>query len=205
MTGFGSVEAVIAAIREEAHEETARIAREAGDAIDRLRQEDAAMPVVVPDADARLASARARARERLAAEDWEDRQLAMQIREAWIALVIEAATKRVAAQDDAQRRAHLVTSAREALSRLAGVDCTLVVAENDAPLVTDEVRHELEAATGKRLRIEASAAVHGGCVAQTDAGRVRCDNTFAARIRRYEPEWRRLVVDRFERMVTSHA
>jgi vacuolar-type H+-ATPase subunit E/Vma4 len=205
VTAFGSIEAVIAAVREDVHEETARIEREAAAAIERLRQEDAAMPVVIPDADARLASARVRGRERLAAEDWEDRQRALQAREAWISSVVQAATRRLFAEDAVQKRAHLVALAREALGRLTGADCTILLAADDAPLVTEAVRRELESATGKRVRVEPSDAVPGGCIAQTSDGRVRCDNTYAARIRRYEPAWRRIVTDRFERLVPIHA
>ena len=61
MTGWGSVESIVAAIREEARAESDRVDAETAATIARLREEDSRTPVAVPDGDARIESARRQA------------------------------------------------------------------------------------------------------------------------------------------------
>lgn len=206
MSGFGSVEAVVAAIREDALEETQRIEREGGVAVRRLQQEDAALPVVVADADARLAAARTRARERLAVEDWSDRQSALKAREAWVAAVVAAAEQRLEQRPAGDRLSGLVTLACEALDRLTAAECTLLVSIRDRAIIDAETHHQLERTTGKRVTVTADGTIAGGCIAESRDGRIRFDNTYAARVRRFEPVWRRALGERFDRLlVPVHA
>lgn len=204
MSGAGSVEAVLAAIREEAQAEVERLRGESDATIARLRQEDAAVPVVVADADARIRDARRQARERAAEDDWADRQTALGAREAWTAGVLAAAHARLLDQPAAARAADLRELAREAVGRLADTECELLVAVRDAPLADEAWRRALADATGKHVTVQASDAVEGGCIARTADGRIRFDNTYAARVRRFEPLWRRALAQLFERLAAAH-
>lgn len=204
MSGAGSVEAVLAAIREEAQAEIERLRAETDAAIARLRQEDAAVPVVVADADARIRDARRQARERAAEDDWADRQSALGAREAWTAGVLAAAHARLLDQPAPARAAGLLPLAREAVGRLTDAECQLLVAVRDLPLADTAWRRALEEATGKRVTVDASEAVDGGCIARTADGRIRFDNTYAARVRRFEPLWRQALAQLFERLVAAH-
>lgn len=167
MKGFGSIEAVVAAIHEDVRAEIERVDREAAAAIAQLRDEDARTPIVVSDADVHIAAARRQARERLAAEDWRDRSTALEAREAWIARVVIEGNRRLAALDAEARRRDLDRLAPDALARVPGDGSELVVTAD-------------------------------GCVAQSADGRVRYDNTYAARAQRLEPVWRAALGELFE-------
>ena len=204
MTAAGSVEAVIAAIREDAQAEVDRVERDADRAIARLRDEDAALPVVVADADARIRQARREAREQAAAEDWADRQAALGARETWTRAVVAAAMPRLVGQPDAARRTDLLRLAREAVARLTDRDCEILIARRDAGLADEAWGRSLDQTTGKRVTVTASDEIEGGCIARTKDGRIRFDNTYAARVRRFEPLWRQALGQLFERLAAVH-
>ena len=205
MTGVGSVEAVIAAVREDARGEAERIARDADAVIARLRREDAAAPVVVADAEARMAAARREARARTADEDWADRQSALLARDRWMAAVVDAAARRLQARPPDERRADLAALAREALDHLTATECEILVAPEDAGALDGAWLRAVEAATGRRIAVVVFAEIGGGCVGQTADRRIRFDNTYRARARRFESEWRRALGALFDRLVPVHA
>jgi len=205
MSGFGSLEAVVAAIREDARADVERIARDAEAAVARLRREDAAVPVVVPDADARVAAARREARARIAEEDWADRQSALTVREEWIAGVAAAAIRRLQERPADERRADVCLLAAEALDHLGSNECELLVSPADAPILDEAWCRALRRDTGRGVRVVAAHEVEGGCIARTLDQRLRFDNTYAARARRFEAEWRQALGALFDRLMHVHA
>ena len=190
MTGWGSVESIVAAIREEARAESDRLDAETAATIARLREEDSATPVAVPDGDARIESARRQARERAAEENWADRQLALESRERWMARAVALGLDRLRAADAATRREDLLHLASEAAARVGGPAIEIMVAPDDLVLA-DPTWCALVAGTiGAAVTVAADAAVTGGCIARSANGRLNYDNTFAARTRRFEGAWR---------------
>ena len=204
MMALGSVEAVIAAIREEARVEIDRIERDARAAADALRQSDAATPLVLADADARISAARRQAAERRAQEDWADRQSALNARESWIATIAEAGRRRLGARPEAERRLELLQLAREARSRIPEGDCRVLVAAADLPLADDVWRTSLAAVSTSHVEVAVASEIDSGCVVETIDGRIRFDNTYAARARRFESDWRHALGELFDR-VAVHA
>ena len=183
---LGSIEAVVAAVQEDARAEVDQIERDLAAAIARLREEDARVPVVVADAEARLSAARRQARERLAAEDWADHEAAIRDREAWIARVVDEGERRLGALDPVTARSDLVRLAREALDCLPDQPLEVLV-----PPLLAGVADLVRSATVKTVaRVTPSPACDGGCIAQTVDGRVRFDNTYRDRRRRFEVMWR---------------
>jgi vacuolar-type H+-ATPase subunit E/Vma4 len=198
VSALGSVEAVVAAIHEDARDELLRIERDAAAAIDRLRFEDAAAPVAAAGADARILAARRRAREQAAAEDWSDREDALNARERWTAAVVEEGMRRLLASPDDVKRADLLAFAREAIARLPAGACELLVSPQDLPLLDHGWRAQLNAHIATPASVRASAAIAGGCVAQRRDGRIRFDNSYAARARRDESRWRTAIGTLFD-------
>jgi vacuolar-type H+-ATPase subunit E/Vma4 len=204
MNLLGSVEAVRAAIREDARAEVERLEREADEAIARLKADAAAAPLVVPDGEVRIRAARREQREQVAKDDWADREAMLRAREEWMESIVAAGAERVLRLSGPQRRAYLLRVAGEALDRIADADVRLLVAPADRPAIDDAARRQLEQASGKRVEIAESAAIEGGCVAETRDRRLRFDNTCAARARRFEAIWRRALGELFDRVVTVH-
>jgi vacuolar-type H+-ATPase subunit E/Vma4 len=198
MIAWGSIESVIAAIREEARAESDRIDADAAAAIARLRDEDARVPSVIANDDARVAAARRRARERAAEEDWNDRSAALDRREEWMARALSLAIDRLRAVDPATRREDLRRLACEAAARVGGPAIDVRVAPGDVALADDAWVAEVAAAAGARVTVSGEPAITGGCVAVGRDGRVSFDNTFAARARRLEPVWRQALNQLFE-------
>ena len=190
MTGWGSVESVIAAIREEAHAESDRIEAETAATIARLREEDRQTPVAVPDGDARIEAARRQARERAAEENWADRQLALESRERWMAHAVALGLDRLRTADTATRREDLLLLACEAAARVGGPAIEIVVAPDDLALADPPWRAQLAAMTDTAVTVLADTAVTGGCIARSADGRLSYDNTFVARTKRFEGAWR---------------
>jgi vacuolar-type H+-ATPase subunit E/Vma4 len=183
---LGSIESVLAAVQEDARAENEQIERETAAAIARAREEDARLPVVVADAEARVGAARRQARDRLAAEDWADHEAAIRDREAWIAQVVDEGERRLAALDPVTARSDIVRFAREAFDCLPDQPLELLVPPRLAG-VADLVR----SGTSKPVaRVTPSEACDGGCIAQTVDGRIRFDNTYRDRRRRFEAIWR---------------
>jgi vacuolar-type H+-ATPase subunit E/Vma4 len=204
MAPLGSVEAVVAAIREDAHAEVERIERERDASAARIRAEDAAAPVVVADAEVRLSAARREARERAAAEDWADRQSRALARDRWMRVVAERARQQLRDATDAQRRADLLTCAGEAIAQMPAGGCELLVAARDLVLLDERWRDALHRTVSRPVTIVACPEIDGGCVARSPDGRLRFDNTLAARETRFEPHWRRRLAECFERLPVAH-
>jgi vacuolar-type H+-ATPase subunit E/Vma4 len=190
MTGWGSVESIVAAIREEARAESDRIDAETAATITRLRDEDRHTPVEIPDSDIRTEAARRQARERAAEESWADRQLALEWREQWMARAVALGLERVRGADEATRREDLLRLAREAAARIGGPAVEVVVAPDDFPLADSEWRARLSATLAGAVTVSADAAVNGGCLVRSGDGRLNYDNTFITRTRRFEGAWR---------------
>ncbi len=199
MNAYGSIEAVAAAIAEDARGEIERLDREQAGEIDRLRNEYARTPVVVPDDENRVADARRRRRERLAEQDWLDRQTFLDAREAWTSRVAAAGMSRLRALDRPSRAADLGRLLLEGAERLRSAALVVLVAPEDADLLDAGARAALEASARGHIEIQSTAAVDtGGCIVQTPDGRLRFDNTFAARRQRFEALWRARLGDLFD-------
>jgi vacuolar-type H+-ATPase subunit E/Vma4 len=198
MTGWGSIESVIAAVREDARAEADRFDAEAAAAIARLREVDGRTPVTVPDGDVRLEVARRRARERDAEESWTDRQVGLEARERWLARVAAAGLDRLRAADAATRREDLLHLARDAAVRVGAPAVEVLVAPEDVSLTDAAWTAAVAAATGAHVTVKGDPTVTGGCIARTADGRLTCDNTFAARTRRFDAVWRHAVSELFE-------
>lgn len=200
MRALGSIDSVVVAIQEDARAEVERIVSEAAPAIARLREEDARLPVVVSDADVRVAAARRGARERLAEQDWGDRQAALTAREAWIARVVAEGQRRLGAMGQGLRRQELLRLASEAVARISGDSAELLVPAADAALADEAFRAELGAASGKAITVTAVTDLPGGgCIARSADGRTSYDNTYTARARRFESYWRLALGELFDR------
>lgn len=198
MTGWGSIESVIAAIREEARAEADRLDAEASAAIARLREDERQTVVTVPDAESRVEAARRRARERGAEESWADRQVALEARERWLSRAVALGVDRLRAADAASRREDLFHLARDAGVRVGGPAVEILVAPEDLSIADAAWTNEVASAIGAAVTVAADATVTGGCIARTAAGRLTCDNTVAARTRRLDAVWRRALSDLFE-------
>ena len=189
---FGSIEAVVAAVQEDANAEVEKVERDLAAAIARARDEDQRLPVVVPDADARISRARRQAHDRIAAQEAADHQSALKDREMWIAQAVTDGERRLLALDVATARADLVRLAREAIDRMPDQALELLVSTARADLLDAATRDEVMTAPGKTIaRVTPLPNVgSGGCIVQTLDGRIRYDNTYAARGRRFESYWR---------------
>jgi vacuolar-type H+-ATPase subunit E/Vma4 len=170
METLGSIASVIAAIRDEAGTEVEKLER--------------AVPVIAPEAvsiadrDARIAAAHRENRERIAQEEWESRRAVIQQREAWIARVREAAHQRWGAMP-------WQPLAEEALQRITGEEVNICHPErSEGPGGASGAM----VAPDKRKITYTPAKISGGCIAVS--GGVAFDNTFEARERRLEAEWR---------------
>jgi vacuolar-type H+-ATPase subunit E/Vma4 len=110
-------------------------------------------------------------------QEWEGRRHAIEQREAWIQRVAVKARTMWTGGEPATRREQLNALVREAMSRFpSGVAREAAVSAADRALVDDS---ELPLAT---------TAIAGGCI--VTAGNISVDNSFEARARRLEPEWR---------------
>ena len=197
---FGSIEAVVAAVREDAKEESEKVERDLAAVIARAREEDARFPVVVPDAEARINRARRQAHDRIAAEDAADHQSAIKDREVWIAQVVAEGQRRLLVLDAATARADLARLAREAIDHMPDQALELLVSATRADVLDAVPRDDFMTAPGKKIaRVTPTPnIVSGGCIVQTIDGRMRYDNTYAARCRRFESIWRARLGNMYE-------
>lgn len=200
MTTFGSLEAVVAAIQEDAKAEVERIEHDLADAIARDRAEDAARPVAVDDGDARIAAARRQARDRAAWEDWADHEASLQGREEWMRLVRAAGERRLAALDASARRTDLLAFAIEAIAFLPKEPLRVLIANGDAPLA-ESLLNELRAAAPDATitGVDVADDPHSGCIVETVDGRMRYENSYQARAERFESIWRAALGGIYER------
>jgi vacuolar-type H+-ATPase subunit E/Vma4 len=196
---FGSIEAVVLAVQEDAKADVEKIERDLATTIARLREEDAALPVVVPDANARIAAARRQGRDRIAAEDWADRQAALSNRETWIQRVTAEGERKLRALDPAVLRADLVDLVREALDRMPNQPLELLVPAEQIDLAEPILGDPTLAAPGKVVtRVGVTSEVTSGCIVQSADGRIRYDNSYGIRARRFEVAWRARLGELYE-------
>jgi vacuolar-type H+-ATPase subunit E/Vma4 len=191
--GLGSIDSLLEALREEVEEELSRIKEELEADVARLRHASEIDPVILPDRDARLESARREAAEDSARQDWADRRAALEDREAWIArIVAEGQTQFARGEEKADRRDTLEGWIDEAVERLPGDTFEVVLSTDDAALFEKAPRPVPSGTAARReIRMIADAnAPPGSCLARTPEGRASFDNGFAARSRRFESAWR---------------
>lgn len=170
METLGSVASVIASIRDEAAAEAEKLERD----VPAIVRES----VVIADRDARIAAAHRANRERIAQQEWQLRRAMIEQREAWMERVLTEAHRRWPAMDEQS----LVALAREALERIPGPTCQLAVRDDHMDLARSIKQ------PGKEITVT-RGNIAGGCVVVS--GGVAFDNSFEARERRLEPEWRR--------------
>ena len=206
MKPLGSIEALVAAVRDDAAAEAealnaAAAAKEAAITADPL-----SCPPHAGDERRALAVARDRARVRVSQEDWNDARETVAQREEWIQRVVAEGSKqlqeRLAAAD---ARAALAVLAREAISRLPAGPIELAVAEADAPLLDRDWCATISP-TGNAgdLRI-VSERITGGCISRSADGRASFDNSYEARIERLQALWRAALADLYERVTSDIA
>ena len=188
---MGSTEAVVVAVQEDAAAEVERIERDVATAVARLRAEDAALPVVVADAETRVAAARRAVRDRVAAEDWADRLAVLNNRETWIERVIAEGERRLGALDLSILRADLVDLVGEAIGRMPDGPLELLVPAGDRELVEAMLGEGTLTPPGKVVTgVKATSEITSGCIVQTADGRIRYENSYSTRARRLETAWR---------------
>ena len=171
MQSLGSPASVIAAIREDAEAEAERLRESTESEVSAIRSEAGSMNVAIADRDERLVAARRANAERIAAQEWAGRRAVIEQREQWMQLVVAKAQEGWTCDGD-----QLHALIREARARMPAGVCEIAVS----------------AADRQRIRVPDAkvsvAPIAGGCI--VTVGDVSFDNSFEARSRRLEPEWR---------------
>jgi vacuolar-type H+-ATPase subunit E/Vma4 len=185
---WGSIAAVVAAILEDAAADSERLGREADAEMAAL----GAQPPPAPPPE--CAAARARAERQIAAAEeeaeWREYSDQLEERERWISCVVDRARARVGPGSSCSaERDRLAALACEAARHLPGSSCTVVVPETARPWLDADWLAHVSAQVGKRLDIE-SGGHAGGCIVVSEDRRWSFDNSYDARARRSEPEWR---------------
>ena len=199
MKPLGSVAAVIAAIREDASAEAEALERRAEAEVDSVRTLAASDVVTIPDLERRLTAAGQASRSRLAQEDWEGTREAVADRERWIARAVELGRLQLVDSGDAQtRRERLAVLAHEAMSRLPGGVCELVVPEADVAWLGPEWCRAVAHGAGRDDVRVVAGSHEGGCIARTLDGRASFDNSYAARAERFQAAWRSALAEIYE-------
>jgi vacuolar-type H+-ATPase subunit E/Vma4 len=163
---------MVAAIREDADAEVQRIEETTAKELAAIRDEGSGVSVAIPDREERLTMERRANDERLAKQEWEGRRAAIERREEWMQRVVAKARE----QWPCGNAARLDALVREARSRMPRGACEIGVCARDRDLV--------DVADANVV----TAPIAGGCV--VTSGDVSFDNSFEARSRRLEPEWR---------------
>jgi vacuolar-type H+-ATPase subunit E/Vma4 len=176
MQTFGSPASIIAAIREEADAEAERIEGAAAADLASICSDAAAANVGIADREERLTAARRMNEERMAKQEWDGRRAVIEQREKWMQRVVAAARMKWSGGEPATRREQLNALIREALSRLPRGTYEVAVSADDRDLVD---------VPDTRVT---TVSIAGGCI--VTIGDVSFDNSFEARARRMEPEWR---------------
>lgn len=176
MQTLGSPASIIAAIREEADAEAERIEAATATELTSMRSDAADANVGIADRETRLAAARRMNEERIAKQEWDGRRAVIEQREKWMQRVVAAARTKWPGGEPDTRRAQLNALIREAVSRLPRGRCDVTVSADDRDLVDSS---DANVITG---------AIAGGGI--VTIGDVSFDNSFEARARRMEPEWR---------------
>jgi len=174
MQTLGSPASIIAAIREEADAEAERIDAATASELASIRSENA--KVGIADREERLAAASRMNEERIAKQEWDGRRAVIEQREKWMQRVVAAARMKWSGGGQSTRREQLNALIRESVSRLPRGTCEVAVSADDRNLVDVP---ETNVTT---------ASITGGCI--VTIGDVSFDNSFEARVRRLEPEWR---------------
>lgn len=172
MQTLGSPASVVAAIREDADAEVERIQETTAAELASIRAAAASASVAIADREERLAAARRTNEERIARQEWEGRRAAIEEREKWIQRVVAKAQELWMGGNTDKLNALIL----EALSRMPRGTCEVAVSAGDRELVD---------VPDTRIT---TAPIAGGCV--VTIGNVSFDNSFEARSRRLEPEWR---------------
>jgi vacuolar-type H+-ATPase subunit E/Vma4 len=198
MKTHGSVAAVVAAIQDDVQVEIEHLEAETSAELARLRRDFESHSPVVADCEARLAAARAQARERLAREDYRDARAEIEVRDAWMHKVVAAAQKRLSQTASPCRRHVLGRLADEALTKIPARECVLQIARRDVPLADAAWVSERVSNAGKVDVKIVGIEIDGGCIAASGDGRVAFDNSIRARTERFEGQWRTALASLFE-------
>jgi vacuolar-type H+-ATPase subunit E/Vma4 len=200
---WGSIAAVVAAVLEDAAVEVERVGRQADAEIAAL----AGQPPPAPPAECEAARASA---EREIADTEQEAELRefserLEERERWIARVLDLAHARVGpgATRDAERD-RLAALACEAALPLPGASCTVVVAEDVRAWLDADWIARLSTRVGKKIDIE-TGTHDGGCIVMSEDRRWSFDNSYRARSRRSEPEWRAALSRLYDDLVREPA
>lgn len=185
MKRWGSSDAVVAAIREEAQAERDRCEREA--VADLAAARATAPAAVLPEAP--LAAARRAAAEQEADEEWENARDAMRDREDWIRTVRSMGRDAIVGMDPQAAADWIERLVLRAAPHIPGSDCTVEVSPAIAALLDGTRREQMEKATGKRLRLEACGPP-AGCVVRSPDGAIAFDNSIDALEQRASRAWR---------------
>lgn len=194
MRTLGSVDALVAAVRDEA-ESVLETRRQACDGeLDALETAPAGTDRRRDDDErrTRLAAAHRMVRERRAREEWLGAKELLEARERWVDGVVSTARRRFRTMPPEGRRAALARLAEEACRRLPGDGAVVRLAPADADgLGADWASHVAARAGKSHVEIQPDASVAtGGCLATTATGAVTFDNTLEARSKRFEATWR---------------
>ena len=172
MQTLGSPASVVAAIHEDAAAEVERIDDARSTELASIGAETSSADVTIADRDLRLAAARRDSDDRVAKQEWEGRRAAIEQRETWIQTIVARAQELWASTTPEQLSALI----REARAHMPEGACEVAVNPRDRDSV------QLANATVK------TAEIAGGCIVTIDD--VSFDNSFEARSRRLEAEWR---------------
>jgi vacuolar-type H+-ATPase subunit E/Vma4 len=181
MQSLGSPASVIAAIREDAEAEAERLRESTESEVKAIRADAASMNVAIADREERLAAARRAIAERIAAQEWEGRCAIIEQREQWMQRVV-AKAQETWATCEVDRLDALI---REARARMPSGACEIAVSAADRERITEMLSQTTDNREPTTITI---APIAGGCI--VTVGDVSFDNSFEARSRRLEPEWR---------------
>jgi len=176
MQTLGSAASVVASIHEDADAEVQRIEETTAAELASIRREAETVSIAIADREEQLSSARRINEERVARQEWDGRRAVISQRETWLWRVVAKAQQMWTGGDRETRRAHLNALIGEALSRMPASGCEIALSPHDRDLIDPR---------DMRITIK---PIGGGCIAST--GNVTFDNSFEARARRLEPEWR---------------
>jgi len=199
---LGSVDALVAAIRDEA-DSAIEARRQASDG--ELEGLEVAPGGRDPRRDdderrTRLAIAHRVVRERRARDEWLGGKELLEARERWVDGVVREARRRIRDMPPTARPVALARLAEEAFRRLPGDHGVVRLAPGDADSIDTDWASRVAARAGKsHVDIQADESVAaGGCLVTTANGAMTFDNTLEARSKRFEAEWRALLAALFD-------
>jgi vacuolar-type H+-ATPase subunit E/Vma4 len=200
MRAWGSADAVIAAVHDDAAVERERIEQETAAALTALaRAAETGEDRHEAGSDVQLEAVRSAAVAAEAAEDWDDTVATAADRDAWILEIAAAGRLRIAT--DAAVQAWLERTIREAVTALPGSACSVTVPEEQLA-AAQRGRAAIEAEVNRQITLE-GGALTAGCHARTPDGRITFDNTLEGRERRRRLEWRAAVARIYDQAVAA--